>query len=593
MDLPARIGKYELEEYLGGGMAEVYRARDTLIGRTVAVKVLTEKGRHDHEVKERFLAEARTAGNLSHENILGIYDFGEDEQQRPFMVMEFLRGEDLRCAIRNGHTGDLRNKLRIALELARALAFIHSQKIVHRDLKPENVHIALNGQVKLMDFGIAKREGLDLTRTGLMVGTPYYMAPEQVTAGAVTGQADVYAFGVLLYELIAGTHPIAGETMERIFYAILNEPLNPDAMRQAGAPEPLVKLVLACTAKSAAQRPQGFGPVCLELEQIFESARRATPTPAAIDNNAATMMMDAAAVNAATLVMPERQPKAVAAPQRVAPAPPEDKRPRRRLAGWLWAAFGIVIAAIAVLQPWHRAATPVVKGSSVTGPAAAAALGARIPARGGDMVLVPAGDFLYGKDKQAKSAPAFYVDRTEVTNAAYQQFSTETGHPLPPKFPKDQPAYPVVNVTIDDARAFATWAGKRLPNGPEWEKAARGNDGRFYPWGNEADLSRANVGTKKLQPADAFGNWASPSGALQMLGNVWELVDEKATPSDGALARFSGLTPQPTRADTWYQIRGESFNEQGLDEAALWDWTTVPAPWHDDNIGFRCVRDAK
>src|SRR5215469_5106954 len=216
MDLPARIGKYELEEYLGGGMAEVYRARDTLIGRTVAVKVLTEKGRHDHEVKERFLAEARTAGNLSHENILGIYDFGEDEQQRPFMVMEFLRGEDLRSAIRNGHTGDLRNKLRIALELARALAFIHSEKIIHRDLKPENVHIALNGQVKLMDFGIAKREGLDLTRTGLMVGTPYYMAPEQVTGGPLTAQADVYSFGVLLYELITGIHAISGDSMERI-----------------------------------------------------------------------------------------------------------------------------------------------------------------------------------------------------------------------------------------------------------------------------------------------------------------------------------------------------------------------------------------
>src|SRR5215469_12216202 len=126
-----RIGKYELEEYLGGGMSEVYRARDTLIGRTVAVKILTEKSRADGDVKARFLAEARTAGSISHENILGIYDFGEDDEQRPFMVMEYLRGEDLRSAMKNGRTGDLRNKLRIALEIASALAYIHAQNIVH------------------------------------------------------------------------------------------------------------------------------------------------------------------------------------------------------------------------------------------------------------------------------------------------------------------------------------------------------------------------------------------------------------------------------------------------------------------------------
>lgn len=595
MNLPARIGKYELEEYLGGGMAEVYRARDTLIGRTVAVKILTEKGLHDGEVKARFLAEARTAGNLSHENILGIYDFGEDEQQRPFMVMEFLRGEDLRSAIRNAHTGDLRNKLRIALELARALAFIHSQKIVHRDLKPENVHIAMNGQVKLMDFGIAKREGLDLTRTGLMVGTPYYMAPEQVTGGAVTGQADVYAFGVLLYELIAGAHPIAGETMERIFYAILNEPLNPDGMRQAGAPEPLVELVCACTAKVPADRPSGFEPVCSELERILAAARRATPTPAAIDTNAATVVMDTRAMNAETVVMPDRQaPRQEVKPQPeqpAAPEPVEQKPPKRGGKRWFWAAFGIVAAVVAALRPWHTT-TPPVKNSAVTAPAAALAP-ALNGVLGGDMVLVPAGDFLYGKDKLKGTLPAFYIDRTEVTNAAYRQFCNETNRVLPRDFPKDRLGYPVVNVTIDDAKAFAAWAGKRLPNALEWEKAARGKDGRLYPWGDEADLNRANIGTKELQPADAFQKWATPSGAWQMLGNVWEFVDQKAMPSEGALARFADLKPKPTKADAWYQIRGESFNEQGLDEGALWDWTTVPAPWRNDNIGFRCVRDAK
>src|ERR1700758_5075338 len=121
MDLPARIGKYELEEFLGGGMSHVYRARDTVIGRTVAVKILTEAGCQDAEAKERFLAEARMAGNLTHDNVLGIYDFGEDDQHRPFMVMEFLRGQDLRHAIHKGTTGDLRAKLKIARQVAGAL----------------------------------------------------------------------------------------------------------------------------------------------------------------------------------------------------------------------------------------------------------------------------------------------------------------------------------------------------------------------------------------------------------------------------------------------------------------------------------------
>src|ERR1039458_3103984 len=133
MQLPARIGKYELEEFLGGGMSHVSRARDPVIGRTVALKILTEAVCEDAEAKARFLAEARMAGNVSHDNVLSIYDFGEDEQHHPFMVMEFLRGEDLRHAIKNGRTGVLRDKLKIAVQVARALAYIHTQKIIHLD----------------------------------------------------------------------------------------------------------------------------------------------------------------------------------------------------------------------------------------------------------------------------------------------------------------------------------------------------------------------------------------------------------------------------------------------------------------------------
>jgi formylglycine-generating enzyme required for sulfatase activity/predicted Ser/Thr protein kinase len=537
-----RIGKYELEEYLGGGMSEVYRARDTLIGRTVAVKILTEKGRADGDVKARFLAEARTAGSISLENILGIYDFGEDDEHRPFMVMEYLRGEDLRSAIKNGRTGDLRNKLRITLEIARVLAYLHSQNIVHRDLKPENVHISENGQVKLMDFGISKREGLELTRTGHMVGTPYYMAPEQVTGAEVTPQADVYSFGILLYELIAGAHPIAGETIERIFYAVLNEALDLPALRQSGAPEALCRLVSRCTAKAPAERPAGFGPICAELER--------------------TLALAGEDQNAATLVIPEWPPPRV----------------RRKSPIWLGAAMLVGIALIAAFLLRRAPVVPT--------------LSARIATPSGEMVLVARGPFLHGESKEQVSLPAYYIDRTEVTNAAYLAFSAATHHALPPDFPKDRPEYPVVNVTIADAKAFAAWAGQRLPTALQWEKAARGTDGRLYPWGNNADPSLANIGTTKLRPAEDFAQSASPAGALQKAGNVWEFVDQTATPSASTLRYFQDkLKPAPTMAEPWYQIRGSAFNSPKLQPGVLWDSTTVPARWHDKNIGFRCVKE--
>ena len=226
IQLPARIGKYELLEFLGGGMSHVYRAVDTVIGRSVAVKILTNTASQDEEAKARFLTEARTAGNLAHENVISIYDFGSDEQHGLYMVMEFLQGEDLRGAIRNGHTGDLKKKLKIAIQIARALEYVHKAKIIHRDIKPENVHINAAGVVKLMDFGIAKTADLSMTRAGYVLGTPYYMAPEQVKGEKINDLVDVYAFGILLFELLSGQKPIAGDTVERIFYSILNEPLD-------------------------------------------------------------------------------------------------------------------------------------------------------------------------------------------------------------------------------------------------------------------------------------------------------------------------------------------------------------------------------
>ena len=401
IQLPARIGKYELEEFLGGGMSEVYRARDQVIGRTVAVKILTAAGCADADVRDRFLAEARMAGNISHENIISIYDFGEDEQKRPFMVMEFLRGEDLRHAIDQGRTGDLVSKLKTAVQVARALEYIHTQKIVHRDIKPENVHINAAGVVKLMDFGIAKTEGLSMTRAGYVLGTPFYMSPEQVTGRGITPQVDVYAFGIMLFELVSGAKPIKGDTVERIFYSILNEPLNLEPLVQAGAPEAVCTLVAQCTAKEPEQRPQGFSPICAELERLI--AAQSAPTVAV--------------------------PAAVPVP---APAPGLPK--------WMLAA-GAALLVLLVAGGLYLAMRPSA-GHAAGGGTKGPELARTIDTPTGEMVLVPAGPFLFGEKKAPVTLPAFYIDRTEVTNAEYAAFCKATGYKLPEDSPMESPIIP-------------------------------------------------------------------------------------------------------------------------------------------------------
>jgi eukaryotic-like serine/threonine-protein kinase len=553
MELPANIGKYELIEFLGGGMSHVYRARDTVIGRTVAVKILTDEGCRDAEAKARFLQEARMAGNIEHENIIRIHDYGE-EAGRPFIVMEFLVGEDLRHAIRDGHTGDLDNKLRIARDIARALEYVHSKRIVHRDIKPENVHIDATGKVKLMDFGIAKSEELSLTKTGFSLGTPYYMAPEQVLGQPATDMVDVYAFGILLFELLAGEKPVQGDSVERLFYAILHEPLNLEPLRRSGVPEEVTALVVRCTAKQANERPQSFREIIAQIERLARKAPEPAPAP-----------------------VPE-------------PAPP----PRSKaLLIAACAAAAVVLLAVAFFALRPSKAPPPPPQIEVK-----KELPATLAMESGDMLLVATGAFLSGQEKTSTTLAAYYIDRTEVANAAYARFCAAKGRPLPPGFAADRPNDPIANVTFVDAQEFAKWAGKRLPTAMEWEKAARGPDGRSYPWGDEADSSRANVSDNKsagraVMSVNAFDSWPSPYRTINMTGNVWEFVDELKTPSEQAVKSLAQiLKPPPTAAEPWYAIRGGAF-DRPLAHGVVYEWMSIPARFSAPDIGFRCAKNAE
>jgi serine/threonine-protein kinase len=573
MELPANIGKYELLEFLGGGMSHVYRARDTVIGRTVAVKVLTDEGCRDAEAKARFLQEARMAGNIEHENIIRIHDYGE-EQGRPYIVMEFLVGEDLRHAIRDGHTGDLNNKLRIARDVAKALEYVHSKRIVHRDIKPDNVHIDASGKVKLMDFGIARAEGLSLTRAGFALGTPYYMAPELVLGQMATDQVDIYAFGILLFELLTGQKPIEGDTVERLFYMILNEPLNTEPLRQAGLGEAIVALVLHCTAKKAEERPHSFHEVIAELDRLMGTPPEAAPAP-----------------RPAPVATP------APSPQEATASAPEPARPARSKAPLIAIGGVVLLAVLAVLYfTLKPSSTQTSDVKREAGAEVSKVLPASLSTPAGEMVLVPAGSFLAGQEKRTETLPAFYIDRLEVSNSAYARFCQDRQHPLPTGFPADRPDDPVVNVTVLDAQQFAAWAGKRLPTALEWEKAARGTDGRVYPWGDDPDPSRANVADSKPARKAALGVnalavGASPCGALNMTGNVSEFVGELKTPSDMAVKSFAQLLkPPPSATEPWYTIRGGAF-DRPLAQGVAYEWTSVPERFAAPDIGFRCAKN--
>jgi serine/threonine protein kinase len=268
VQLPHRVGKYELLEYLGGSAAQVYRARDRNLGRTVAFKILSEAGMAEPETKARFLAEARLTGSLAHENVIAFLDYGE-VGGRPFLVMEYLEGESLRNQIREGRTGDLRAKLAIATQVAGALAYVHSKGIVHRDVKPDNIRVDVTGRVRLVDFGIAKSDDLSLTGTGFTVGTPYYMAPEQIRGLKPTRLVDVYAFGVVLFELVTGTRPFEAPTVDGIFDLILHYPMDLEPLLRAGAAPALTELIRELTDKDASRRPQDFEAVARRICQLM------------------------------------------------------------------------------------------------------------------------------------------------------------------------------------------------------------------------------------------------------------------------------------------------------------------------------------
>ena len=274
-----KLGPYEIQSPLGaGGMGEVYRARDTRLGREVAIKVLPEALAKDADRLRRFQVEAQAVAALNHPNILSIHDFGEHEGA-PFLVSELLEGQTLREALKAGPLS-ARRATEYALGIAQGLAAAHDKGIVHRDLKPENVFITKDGRVKVLDFGLAKlvrpEESHDTVATlaspatlpGMVMGTVGYMSPEQVKGGASDARSDIFSFGAVLYEMLTGKRAFKRETSAETMTAILRE--EPPELIETGwqGPLGLQRILGRCLEKNVERRFQSASDLAFAIESL-------------------------------------------------------------------------------------------------------------------------------------------------------------------------------------------------------------------------------------------------------------------------------------------------------------------------------------
>lgn len=331
-------GRYELDGVVGrGGMAEVYRARDIRLDRIVAVKTLRDDLARDQTFQARFRREAQSAASLNHPSIVAVYDTGEDMVGSfgvPYIVMEYVDGRTLRDLMRDDRRLLPERALEIVDGVLRALDYSHRNGIVHRDIKPANVMLTRSGDVKVMDFGIARAlsdSQVTMTQTAQVIGTAQYLSPEQARGERVDARSDLYSTGCLLYELLTGRPPFTGDSPVAIAYQHVRENPVPPSHLDPEIPRWADAIVLKAMAKSPADRYQNAAEMRADIQRAMSGMPVAAPTE---------MMQRTQRMAGATMVAP---------PTSAIPGyeygPPEEPPGRRR--AWPWVVFGaLVVAAV-------------------------------------------------------------------------------------------------------------------------------------------------------------------------------------------------------------------------------------------------------
>jgi len=318
--LPSQIGKFTIVRLLGSGaMGRVYLAEDPDIGRKVAIKVLA--GSTDQDAINRFRVEAQAVGKLIHPNIVMLLEFGVHDDA-PFLVMEYLRGEDLDRWALADHPLD--QQLRVLLGLCRALRYAHSKQVLHRDIKPGNIHVLPDGEPKLMDFGIAKLAGTAMTATGMLIGTPEFMAPELLKNQPASKASDHYATALVGYYLLTGHRPFKADSVGSCLARVMEAKITPLQELRQDLPLPLCQSIMAYLQPIAEDRPRSLNPLIemLERPQVTSTGRDGD---AASESGSATTMI----ASETTKLKPNSGRK------------------------WWWRGFGWVTFSVAMATAWN------------------------------------------------------------------------------------------------------------------------------------------------------------------------------------------------------------------------------------------------
>ena len=612
--------RYEIRDCIGsGGMGAIYAARRIHIGDSVAVKVLRPEVVHDAQSRERFQREARAAAKLHHPNAVVVHDFGQDPDGTTYIVMELLEGRSLRQVLSDEHSIAPAEAVGILKQACAAIEAAHRLGIIHRDIKPDNI-ILLDSHdgvphVKILDFGIAKlldrtdeeREtDPTLTQVGTVIGTPNYMSPEQCQGEALDARSDVYSLGIVLYEMLTGVQPFTAKNSTGIVIKHVTEKPRPLIALKPEVPAAVERVVLRALEKKPEARQQSAMELAREFEAAVKQPAQAKPF--------APISFEPAITQLNTVVS-----------QPISSPPQRSKLP---LFATIGAASAVLVGGLTwwmfFASPSSPKPPPVVKAVTAQMPPPQPAepepsATPNVTTLPEGMLLLNGGEFKMGRDdgtdldqpSHLMTVKPFYMDTNEVTNAAYKKFIDETNHAAPSlwkggTYPEGQENFPVTDVTWEDANAYAKWAGKRLPTEEEWEFAARGTDGRLYPWGETYKPGVANINDDtaaltngvKTQPVGSFSEGKSPFGLFDLAGNAFEWTSS-------ALKAYPGgkLPPESETYQNLKVIRGGSWRSEPKQASATYrrgwpatrkDWPEGIAPDKIDYtaIGFRCAQDA-
>jgi formylglycine-generating enzyme required for sulfatase activity len=615
-------GRYRLERLLGeGGMGAVWAAQDDA-RRRCAVKLMKDAG--DPKACQRFLREGRAASAVRHPNVVNIYEVLAPDGEPPAIAMELLEGESLRAVLRREHRLSLAALVEIAVPVVSAMAAAHALGIVHRDLKPENIFLvgaAGERTVKVLDFGIAKLTVLDnevMRSTGIttaaVLGTPAYMAPEQVFAESdLDHRADIWALGVTFYECLSGVCPTDGENVGQVLKHVVAKPFQPLIEHVPDLPEAISRLVARMLQRERAHRPADLGEV-LGILAPFASEGAQEVRATLVTGGAPAVLAPSATPGSREVLAPLTAGGARQLATRFV-----TRRAMLRISA------ALVVLGVAATT-WYSLSASSSSPSGAGPPRSCPA----------QMVRVPAGTFRMGSpdsDEHSQhevTLSGYCIDRTEVTVAAYHACveggacapaarTVHVGQSSPDGDVRwnrfcngaDRPTHPINCVDWSQAVAYCTSQGKRLPTEAEWEYAARGSDGRSYPWGNDMPTARrvngcgaecvaldqhgltrewtaaysGDDGAPTTAPVGSYSEGASPFGALDMAGNVWEWTADwyaryteaaAVNPHGPAMGRF-----RVARGGGW----GVSWNGQ---KATVMRNKSAPTK-RDIFLGFRCA----